>query len=119
MEHYRMPITQEVIEEVKKRLIDVYNPLKIYLFGSYAWGSPTEDSDLDLLIVIEESNEKRHKRGKPGYMALWGMDISKDLMIYTKDELEQRATDPSSLIYKILKEGRVLHARLCEVENRR
>lgn len=106
-----MPIKQEVIEEVKKRLIDVYDPLAIYLFGSYAWGSPAEDSDLDLLIVIEESNEKRHKRGKPGYLALWGMGISKDLMVYTKDEVEQRATDPSSLIHKILKEGKVLYAR--------
>lgn len=106
-----MPITQEVIEEVKKRLIEVYNPLEIYLFGSYAWGSPTEDSDLDLLIVIEESGEKRHKRGKPGFEALWGMSISKDLMVYTKHELEERATDPSSLIHKILKEGKVLYVR--------
>lgn len=105
-------ITPEVIEEVKNRLIKVYNPLEIYLFGSYAWGTPHEDSDLDLLIVIEESNEKRHKRGKPGYEALWGLCIAKDLIIYTKKEFDQRSSDETSLVHRILKEGTRLYARI-------
>jgi len=42
-------ISQETIEEVKNRLVKTYDPISIYLFGSYAWGHPTEDSDLDLL----------------------------------------------------------------------
>ena len=106
-----MIISNEVIEEVKTRLIEVYNPVKIYLFGSYAWGYPTEDSDLDLLIVVDDSQEKKHKRSRPGYEALWGLGISKDLMIYTQHEFDQRANDPSSLMYKILKNGKVLYAR--------
>ncbi len=105
-------IPQETIEEVKIRLVKVYAPSKIYLFGSYAWGAPTEDSDLDLLIIIDESEEKRHKRGKPGFEALWGMCISKDLMVYTKDEVEKLAADPASLIHKILKDGKLLYARV-------
>lgn len=104
-------ITQETIEEVKNRLIKVYDPLAIYLFGSYAWGSPTEDSDLDFLIVIEESDEKRHKRGKPGFEALWGLCISKDIMVYTKHELESRSIDPTSLVHKILKDGKLLYVK--------
>lgn len=106
-----MTISKEVIEEVKNRLVTVYDPLKIYLFGSYAWRAPTEESDLDLLIVIEKSAEQRHKRGKPGFEALWGLGISKDLMVYTKKELEQRTSDPSSLIHKILKDGKVIYAK--------
>ena len=74
-----------IIEEVKKRLIEAYNPVAIYLFGSYAWGSPTEESDLDLLIVVDESDEKSYKRPIVGYRALRGLDISKDLIIKTKD----------------------------------
>ena len=96
-----MAISNEVIEEVKRRLIEVYDPIAIYLFGSYAWGCPTEDSDLDFLIVVEKSDEQRHKRGKPGFLALWGLGISKDLMVYTQDEVEQRASDTTSLIHKI------------------
>ena len=44
-------IKREVIDEVKNRLVKAYDPLAIYLFGSYAWGTPTEDSDLELLIA--------------------------------------------------------------------
>jgi uncharacterized protein len=102
-------IPENTIEEVKNRLIKVYDPLEIYLFGSYAWGMPTEDSDLDLLIVVETSEEKRHKRGKPGFEALWGLCISKDLMVYTKNEVEQLAADPTSLVHKILKNGKKIY----------
>jgi predicted nucleotidyltransferase len=102
-------ITPETIEEVKNRLIKVYNPLAIYMFGSYAWGIPNEDSDLDLLIVVEESAEKRHKRGKPGYESLWGLCIAKTLRIYTKSEFDQWVVDPTSLAYKILNKGKLLY----------
>lgn len=104
-------ITPEVINEVKNRLVQVYNPLEIYLFGSYAWGTPHEDSDLDLLIVVEDSDEKRHKRGKPGFEALWGLCISKDLLVYTKSELDKQASDTTSFVSKILKDGKVLYVR--------
>ena len=107
-----MTISNEIIEEVKKRLIEVYDPLAIYLFGSYAWGFPTEDSDLDFLIVIDNSEEKRHKRSKPGYEVLWGLNISKDLMVYTKEELEARLADQNSLVYKIVNQGKVLYAQV-------
>jgi DNA polymerase sigma len=46
-------INKRILEEVKEKLIKTYNPLEIYLFGSYAWGCPDEDSDLDLLIIID------------------------------------------------------------------
>ena len=52
-------IKDKIIDEVVCRLVDVYHPVEIYLFGSYAWGKPTEESDLDLLVVIENS-EKKH-----------------------------------------------------------
>lgn len=106
-----MTISNEVIEEVKKRLIDVYNPLQIYLFGSYAWGCPTEDSDLDFLIIVDDSQEKRHLRGKAGFATLWDLDISKDIIVYTKEEFKARLTDPNSLIYKIAHKGKLLYAR--------
>lgn len=104
-------ISQETIEEVKNRLVNVYNPLEIYLFGSYAWGTPNEDSDLDLLIVVEASNEKSHHRCIPGQEALWGMGISKDIFVYTKDEFLERTRLVASLPYKVKHEGKVLYAR--------
>jgi predicted nucleotidyltransferase len=104
-------IKQDVIEEVKNRLIKTYNPIAIYLFGSYAWGNPTEDSDLDLLIVIEKSDERRYKRQRIGFDALWGLGIPKDLFVYTKEEFEQGLKDKMSLCSKIKKDGKVLYAK--------
>lgn len=104
-------INKETIEEVKNRLIKTYNPIAIYLFGSYAWGSPTEDSDLDLLIVVDKSSEKSYQRQRPGHSALFGLGISKDLIVYTKDEFERISSDITTLGYKIKREGKVLYAR--------
>jgi predicted nucleotidyltransferase len=104
-------IQKNIIEEVKNRLVKAYNPVAIYLFGSYAWGNPTDDSDLDLLIVIDTSDEKTYDRPLIGYDALFGMGIAKDLIVYTKAEFNQRSKDVTTLCYKIEKEGRVLYAR--------
>ena len=104
-------ITPEIIEEVKNRLVEVYHPELIYLFGSYAWGNPDEDSDLDLLVVVHASDEKSHKRSIVGRRALWELDIAKDLIVYTNDEFNERITDPTSLLYKIKNDGKVIYAR--------
>lgn len=104
-------INKETIEEVKNRLVKTYNPVAIYLFGSYAWGNPTEDSDLDLMIVVEKSDEKSYKRPIPGYDALFGLNISKDIIVHTKEVFDRRTNDITTLEYKIKKDGKVLYAR--------
>lgn len=104
-------ITPEVIEEVKKRLIQTYDPITIYLFGSYAWGHPNDESDLDILVVVHSSDEKSHKRCIVGRRALWDLNIAKDLMVYTKDEFDTRAADTYSLVHKVKTRGKVLYAR--------
>ena len=104
-------ITPEILEEVTKRLVATYHPEKIYLFGSYAWGTPDDESDLDLLVIVRESNEKSHKRTIVGHRALWELDIAKDLMVYTQDEFDARVSDPTTLVYKIKNNGKVIYAR--------
>jgi uncharacterized protein len=104
-------INKKTIEEVKNRLIKTYNPIAIYVFGSYAWGTPNEDSDLDLLVIIDRSNEKSYIRPITGHKALIGLCISKDLIIYTKDEFEKISQDKTTLGYKIKKEGELIYAR--------
>lgn len=104
-------IKKEIIEEVKNRLVKTYNPIAIYLFGSYAWGTPTEDSDLDLLIVVDKSDERAIKRSFNGYKALWGLGIAKDIMVYTNEEFEASAQKKNSLSYKVKHHGKVIYAR--------
>jgi predicted nucleotidyltransferase len=92
-------------------LVKAYNPIAIYLFGSYAWGHPDEESDLYLLVVVPTSDEKSHKRSILGRRALWDFDISKDLIVYTQDEFNERISDPTTLLHKIKSKGKVLYAR--------
>ena len=103
-------IHQEIIDEVKNRLVKTYSPVAIYLFGSYAWGKPSEDSDLDLLIVIEHSEEKTYKRLYPGQKALFGLGVSKDLIVYTQEEFEKYSNDATSLCYKIKRDGELIYS---------
>ena len=84
---------------------NAYNPLSLYIFGSYAWGTPNKDSDLDLLVVVDHSNEKPYKRAIKGIRALRGMGIAKDILVYTKEEFNALSKDVSSLLYKVEKEG--------------
>lgn len=104
-------ISEETIKTVTQRLVAVYNPVAIYLFGSYAWGTPKEDSDLDLLIIVEKCDEKSFKRPIPGYDALFGMGIAKDIIVYTKEEFDRRSSQLTTLEYKIKKEGELIYAR--------
>lgn len=104
-------INPDTIQEVISRLVKTYNPLEIYLFGSYAYGTPHDNSDLDLLVVIESSEEKWHQRVVIGLEALWGMKISKDLLIYTKEEFNNRLNDDSTLAYHVKNKGKRLYAR--------
>lgn len=104
-------ITKEKIEEVKNKLIKVYSPLSIYIFGSYAWGDPTPDSDLDLLIVVNKLKKNRAKLLSEGHLALFGSNISKDILLYSKEEFEKSSNDKTSLSYKIKNEGKEIYAK--------
>lgn len=44
------------LDEITARLVAEFDPEAVYLFGSYVWGEPDEDSDLDLLVVVAESD---------------------------------------------------------------
>ena len=94
-----------LFETVKIRLEAVYNPLSLYIFGSYAWGTPTKDSDLDLVVVVESSDKRPYKRSIEGIRALRGLGIAKDILVYTKDEFKTLSQDISSLLYKVEREG--------------
>jgi predicted nucleotidyltransferase len=99
-------ITNEQIEQVKERLIKIYDPLAIYIFGSYAWGHPTEDSDLDLLVVVDRYKEDRYQDLVSGHKSLIDMDISKDILLYNKEQFEECSVDKTSICNKVITAGK-------------
>src|SRR5262252_7709227 len=47
------PVTEEALQEIVHRLATGLHPRKIVLFGSYVYGTPTADSDVDLLVIVD------------------------------------------------------------------
>ncbi len=89
------PINQ-ILDRAKSRLIDEFSPKAIYLYGSYAYGTPHSGSDLDILVVVDESEESFFKRSARAYRALRGLGVPLDVQVYTAEEFESRAALPVS-----------------------
>ena len=101
-------ILSEIVEKIKTE----YKPLKIILFGSYAYGSPRGDSDLDLFI-LKETNKNRIERfvavKKLIYNPNFKIPISP--FVYTPDELEKRFRIEDDFIKEITQKGIVLYEK--------
>ncbi len=103
-------IEARIIEQIKQRLIKLYEPQKIYLFGSYAWGQPTKYSDIDLLIVTDKFKEEAgHKKSRYAYEVLDDLNIAKDVLVETSERFFERSKEKPSLEYKIKKDGVLLY----------
>jgi len=105
-------ITQEQIKEIIKRIVDSCKPIKIILFGSYAHGTPTKGSDLDLLVVVESSDLPRYKRAREIRKHLWGItDIPKDILVYTQEEIDEWKEVEEAFITNVIKTGEILYEK--------
>lgn len=103
-------VTQRQISKIVHEIRNDYSLEKIILFGSYAYGQPEEDSDLDLLVVVKKSDLPRHKRAREIRKRLWGLiDTPKDILVYTEDEIEEWKEVEQAFITKIMNQGRVLY----------
>jgi uncharacterized protein len=103
----------ELIDKIVKNLVNGLHPEQIILFGSYAYGEPNEDSDLDLLIVVKESDEASHRRAQKAYRSLRPMCLTMpvDLIVITQAEVEEKRTVPSSFVSRAVHYGKVLYDR--------
>lgn len=101
---------QEKIDEMVRRIVKRVHPEKIILFGSYARGSATIDSDADILVVMPVKGSKR-KRATDIDIALVGVDLPVDVIVVTPEELEQNRNRIGTIIYPALREGKVLYER--------
>lgn len=103
--------THSIILGIVDKLVADYQPQRVILFGSYAYGNPRPDSDIDLLIVKDTPdrfsqrwNRVRHILSDPA------RQIAIETLILTPDELAQRTTIGDQFVIDILKRGKVLYA---------
>jgi len=111
MEHSDGTDTEEVLGDIVRRLVAVYRPERVYLFGSRA-RAPRDalaDSDYDVLVIVASSDEPVHRRARAAYRALAGVPAAVDVLVWTRQEFEERAGVVTSLAATVADEGRLLH----------
>lgn len=96
------------ISEIKEKIVKEINPERIILFGSYAWGTPTGDSDVDLFI-IQRTNKSKRARQVFLRRKLFGSGVPMDILIYTPEELEKRLSMRDVFIRKIIRDGKLIY----------
>jgi predicted nucleotidyltransferase len=95
------------IRAFARRIAAEFKPRRIILFGSYACGRPTEDSDVDLLVVMpyrghptEQAIEIRRRIERP---------FALDLLVRSPGDIKRRIALKDGFIREIVEQGKVLY----------
>lgn len=101
----------EKLKEITDKIVKEYKPEKIILFGSYAWGEPGPDSDIDL-FVIKDTKESSSKRREALNELFSRREIAMDFLVYTPSEIEESINKNRNLfIEDIVRNGKVLFTK--------
>ena len=98
---------REQIKQIARAIGRQFNPQKIYLFGSYAHGKPTPDSDMDLLVLMDTplSNVEQATQIRQAIT----MPFATDLLVRTPDQLDERLAMGDSFFHEVVTKGIVLY----------
>jgi len=108
--YYWLPITQTKIQKATRKIADTISPEKIILFGSFAYGKPTPDSDVDLLIIVE-SDQNPHARSASISEILYPRPFPVDVIVRTPAEVKKRLAIGDGFFHEIMTKGKVLYER--------
>ncbi|MBI4491236.1 MAG: nucleotidyltransferase domain-containing protein [Chloroflexi bacterium] len=98
------------LARILERLIEGYQPERIYLFGSKARGDAGPDSDFDLMVVVPRADEPRYRLAQRAHHLLWGLGTAADVLVWARDAFDGRLHLKASLPSTIIREGRLLYA---------
>ena len=103
-------ISRRAIEAVVKRIAAQFDPERIILFGSYAYGRPTAHSDVDLLVVLDTDERPRAKQLEIA-RALSPHPFGMDVLVRTPRQLRTRIAMGDAFLRDIVTYGKVLYER--------
>ncbi len=103
-------VSAELIDDIKNKIVENFDPERIILFGSHAEGRAGRDSDIDLFVEMESDltpPERAIRISKFFGIREWPMD----LFVYTPDEVRKLRGRVGTLLYEIEDSGKVLYER--------
>jgi predicted nucleotidyltransferase len=104
-----IPVSQALTEAVRK-IVAALNPEKIILFGSFAIGNPTPDSDVDLLIIMDTALEPRERSWQVSRLLI-PRQFPVDILVKTPEEVDQEIRSNNTFLREIVSTGLVLYER--------
>jgi len=98
----------DIVAEVVRRIHEAVHPLRLVLFGSAATGRMGVNSDLDILVVVE-NHVSRRTATQSIYRRLYGFPMATDIVVVTEDDVTRHANNPGLIIRNALTEGREIY----------
>lgn len=98
----------KLAQNIARKLLDVYHPQKVVLFGSAVKSGNAEINDLDFFIVKDDVPQRGIDRIRQ-LRSLVDTDVATDFLIITKKELQQRQAMGDPFIMEILSQGKTLY----------
>ena len=104
------PVTEEALQAIVHRLVTGLHPHKIVLFGSYSYGTPTAESDVDLLVIMDTTARPVDRYLRVSRL-LRPRPFPLDLLVKTPEEIAQALAREDAFVHEITTRGRVLYER--------
>ncbi len=100
----------EVLPQAVHRIVEALHPEKVILFGSYAYGNPTPDSDVDLLIIMETSAPSKDRSWAVSRLLI-PRQFPVDIIVKTPMEIQVASSKGDFFIQEVLSQGQVRYER--------
>ena len=97
--------------ELLERVIDYFHPRRIILFGSRARGEATDDSDTDLLVILDDDAPKAHLTLRAGWESRRGYNRATDVIPVRASVYDRRAKIAGTLAYEAAIDGIAVYER--------
>lgn len=108
-----MKLNPIISADITNRLVPLFQPRKIIIFGSYATGVATEGSDVDIMVLVDDERRSRRDSILEGRLALRevlrGKNLPFDLVVETTGNFDRYRTVKGSIEYAIDQQGVVLY----------
>ena len=109
MEHWQ--ITQEKVQSVIRKIVEVGRPTSIILFGSYVRGQTGPNSDLDVLVVVDARVKNCRQESVRIRKALKDISMPMDILVVRSRDLKELRNVPGLVYETVLNEGKVVYER--------
>ena len=102
-------LSTKLLDEITKRLAESIHPERVYLFGSHAAGKADDDSDVDLLAVVPDTDRSTREIAIEGRSSLGDFLIPFDLIVCTKSQFDRYVDVKNTIMNEVLCDGRLVY----------